>query len=399
MNLEELAKIKRLYEKSNEEMKKSIEEEFPEMFDTENETIRKELASIEFMGVNDARDTETIARHFYNLGQQSKEQPVCEGFRDELDEAASIYTDNLLEKNTKITPLSVYHAFIDGSQWQKDQKPAEHLSVRDEFDLDGNPKQKPSIFPPGLGEVHFNPISSKQILSNQKPVEWHPEDEQNLNVCLSYIKDEPLRSWLIDAIHVRYDKPAEWSEGDEKTIHLACEFIRHHATKNDSIGGIDCPELVERLKSLPHRNPTKEQPVSEGFDGEFSKFSNDVDAEHPFPICVDEYKDFARHFYELGRQSKEEDVIIQKARTEKQRVLVTETDGNANVFWDARSLDDVKALLICGLDFIKKQSKEQPVCEGLEEEMIEFEKEFSKIKVRDGFRIDVAKIVNKSKSL
>lgn len=45
-------------------------------------------------------------------------------------------------------------------------------------------------------------------------------------------------------------------------------------------------------------------PVCAGFDGEFSKFSNDVDAEHPFPICVDEFKDFARHFYELGRQSK-----------------------------------------------------------------------------------------------
>jgi len=63
--------------------------------------IRKELASIEFMGVNDARDTETIARHFYELGRQSKEQsrfpnwypnpleeqPVCE----ELEEAADAY--------------------------------------------------------------------------------------------------------------------------------------------------------------------------------------------------------------------------------------------------------------------------------------------------------------------
>lgn len=34
--------------------------------------IRKELASIEFMGVNDARDSETIARHFYELGRQSE---------------------------------------------------------------------------------------------------------------------------------------------------------------------------------------------------------------------------------------------------------------------------------------------------------------------------------------
>lgn len=44
------------------------------------------------------------------------------------------------------------------------------------------------------------------------------------------------------------------------------------------------------------------QPVCEGFDGEFSKFSNDVDAEHPFPICVDEYKDFARHFAQWGAE-------------------------------------------------------------------------------------------------
>ena len=48
--------------------------------------IRKELAFIEFMGVNDARDTETIARHFYALGQQSKEQPVCEGEEEEYEQ-------------------------------------------------------------------------------------------------------------------------------------------------------------------------------------------------------------------------------------------------------------------------------------------------------------------------
>ncbi len=57
--------------------------------------------------------------------------------------------------------------------------------------------------------------------------------------------------------------------------------------------------VLKRLSDLE-----KEEKPSEGFDGEFSKFSNDVDAEHPFPICVDEFKDFARHFYELGRQSK-----------------------------------------------------------------------------------------------
>lgn len=62
----------------------------------------------------------------------------------------------------------------------------------------------------------------------------------------------------------------------------------------------------------------KEEKPSEGFDGEFSKFSNDVDAEHPFPICVDEFKDFARHFYELGRQIKpkvSEDVETEALRS------------------------------------------------------------------------------------
>ena len=58
---------------SNLDLEKPTIQEQPVKID-----IRKELASIEFMGVNDARDTETIARHFYALGQQSKEQPVCE---------------------------------------------------------------------------------------------------------------------------------------------------------------------------------------------------------------------------------------------------------------------------------------------------------------------------------
>jgi hypothetical protein len=47
------------------------------------------------------------------------------------------------------------------------------------------------------------------------------------------------------------------------------------------------------------------------------------------------------------------DKIVEKAKTEKQRVLLTETDGSANIDWDCRSLDDVKTLLKCGLEFIR----------------------------------------------
>lgn len=50
---------------------------------------------------------------------------------------------------------------------------------------------------------------------------------------------------------------------------------------------------------------------------------------------------------------KTSDKIVEKARKEKQRVLLTETDGSANIDWDCRSLDDVKILLKCGLEFIR----------------------------------------------
>ena len=62
--------------------------------------------------------------------------------------------------------------------------------------------------------------STKTCNDEQKTVEWHREDEQNLNTCLSYIPDEYLRRWLMDIVHVKYDKPADKVEpkfkvGDE----------------------------------------------------------------------------------------------------------------------------------------------------------------------------------------
>lgn len=55
---------------------------------------------------------------------------------------------------------------------------------------------------------------------------------------------------------------------------------------------------------------------------------------------------------------KTSDKIAERARTEKQRVLLTETDGVANIDWDTRSLQDVKLLLEYGLDYIKKKEKQ-----------------------------------------
>ncbi len=61
---------------------------------------------------------------------------------------------------------------------------------------------------------------------------------------------------------------------------------------------------------------------------------------------------------ELKKQGEAFDKIAQRARTEKQRVLVTESDGVANIDWDTRSLQDAKQLMEYGLNYIKKIEKQ-----------------------------------------
>ena len=53
------------------------------------------------------------------------------------------------------------------------------------------------------------------------------------------------------------------------------------------------------------------------------------------------------------------DGIIEKAKTEKQRVIITETDGNANIDWNTRSLEDARKLLECGLQYINTEIEKQ----------------------------------------
>ena len=78
---------------------------------------------------------------------------------------------------------------------------------------------------------------------------------------------------------------------------------REELTRNDigAITGkhfvIDADVLLSFIESLE-----KEQDVK--FETEYVKFSNDVDADNPLPIDLADYKDFARHFYELGKNTK-----------------------------------------------------------------------------------------------
>lgn len=117
-----------------------------------------------------------------------------------------------------------------------------------------------------------------------KPAEWNPEDEQNLNVCLSYIKDEPLRNWLKDAIHVRYDKLAEWSEEDEDTYNRVYCLFRDSIDEWYRVIFAGCypkitkDKVLAMLKSLrPSWRPSDEQlrPLEYAIDY-FKKKRNDT---------------------------------------------------------------------------------------------------------------------------
>ncbi len=53
--------------------------------------------------------------------------------------------------------------------------------------------------------------------------------------------------------------------------------------------------------SLINTFEVKKVDLEKVFNDEYSKFSNDVDAmDYGFPIDLADYKDFAKHFFELG---------------------------------------------------------------------------------------------------
>ena len=61
---------------------------------------------------------------------------------------------------------------------------------------------------------------------------------------------------------------------------------------------------ADALEVLLHDIDTlevKEVDFEEVFNDEYSKFSNDTDAmDYAFPIDLADYRDFAKHFFELG---------------------------------------------------------------------------------------------------
>ena len=60
-------------------------------------------------------------------------------------------------------------------------------------------------------------------------------------------------------------------------------------------------EEYNKLLSFLDTLEVKEVNLDKVFNDEYSKFSNDIDAmDYAFPIDLADYRDFAKHFFELG---------------------------------------------------------------------------------------------------
>ena len=264
----ELLKSKEL----NKEEKEKLANIFPELAESDDERIRKEIIAFLIyyhtgQGNSVKYDDDWIA-WLEKQGEQNI--GISEATKKKLE-------DNLNKALEKETPES-WNEFLAK---QGEQKPI--LDVEIPFGAKDSELEEVSYdIPKGYhAEIEDNKVVIKK--GEQKPAEWHREDEQNLNACLGYIPDEFLRRWLTDIIHVKYDKSNNKVESNLLTVERAKEmspfmrsgFENKSATwSEEDIVAIDCavevlskdlPSLaasIERLKSLrPHNKwkPSDEQ--------------------------------------------------------------------------------------------------------------------------------------------
>ena len=110
-------------------------------------------------------------------------------------------------------------------------------------------------------------------------------------------------------------------------------------------------ENVERKQWLEELFPE----LVESEDEKIRKELIDIVAKSPITFA---FEDKSKVLSWLEKQGEQTDKIVERAKTEKQRVLITESDGEANIDWDTRSLQDVKLLLEYGLDYVNKLEKQ-----------------------------------------
>lgn len=264
---EAIKKIKEAMPTMWKETKEAIQTVIPEFFENENELMVRRIES--FLSA-------------YGLDYFSK---------DELLEV-----ENWLEKQKE--EKSSFKQINDGVIWDN--------GLRTGIEL-GKPKEeKSSIFPPGFGEVRWNPISSVQ----QKPVDTLTKDqyvEKFRSLCDSYEIKLPNRTF--DIYHLCDDLAELFGNADNQKS----SSYDHEMWKNCEAnfeGGkkevIEHPEKYGLMKNQPPKvnighfksfmmqylqeaaNRKDDSEIEADTDKWAIKLLSLVDAEAVNPVCLDE---------------------------------------------------------------------------------------------------------------
>ena len=259
----------------------------PELRESEDERVRKSIVKTIEQCPDDFLNPKNRDRMLAYLEKQEQKPNIeliqrswyMEGYHDREFGKEPKWTIKTGEGGPKHELNPKY-----GQPLADEQKPAEKPSMLELLreHLVNTPKEQL--------DAEFEELKEFTI---SKPAEWHPEDEQNLNICLSYIKDESLRSWLIDAIHVRYDMPAEWSEEDEKMRDATIDIV------SGSFYEPLCPrkEMLAWLKSLhPSWKPSEEQMncLCAAVDAAIRKHNESVGGYKPARVLKSLYEDLQK---------------------------------------------------------------------------------------------------------
>lgn len=237
---------------------------FPELAESEDERIRKELIDIikrsyEIGGFT-LNNKELRDKYIAYLERQ-KEQKFADETMEEKDRIDSAFT-KMMEKEQKPTSFNEpynpdeYEVVMEGnatSLKRKEQKSAEYLSVRDDFDLEGNLKTKSAGWSDEdegmLGSIiRLGALDNAQsywlkricsILRQQKPVEWSDGDENRFNYLLHLINEsgenEATKKGLTDFINrIRSLGPQQWKPTDEQYYALRDAIIKLDADDSDA---------------------------------------------------------------------------------------------------------------------------------------------------------------------
>ena len=112
----------------------------------------------------------------------------------------------------------------------------------------------PKVFPHDKAFKYISYLEKQGVdNANQRPIDWHLEDERNLKVALSFIEDEALRKWLKDIIHNAYDNLEYKSEQESnnkpypETLEKAIEL--YYFSYGNGHGGFDNLSL-EKFKDI-----------------------------------------------------------------------------------------------------------------------------------------------------